>query len=213
MKYIPITPPRSASSRSSASLLFRGWSALVVGHRGAVADRVAAVVGELDHAHAHLGEQPHAIEFAAQHLRILEPIDHADLAGLAGGLDVRHAQHAAQRARMLFDERVPAGDVAHRGGERVGAARHVPQRDVDSRQPRAARVGERARVDGRRAADIAQPGGAVGIRRLRQVGIVQDAQGVDGRVAGLDHGILGALACRRPASGVRPFGRRGNTVE
>ena len=191
-----------------------GRQALVVGHRGAVADRVAAVVGQLDDAHAHLGEQAHAIEFAAQHLGVLEAVDDADLARLGGGVDVGHGRHAAQRPACCATNAFQA--VMSRTVSQNAAPEPATWPSVmltaDSPALRASaseRASMRLRLRTCERVDV----GGVRLLDVGQVGVVQNAQGVDGREAALGSVVLvsrsadrrcaaggRALACRRSAT-------------
>ena len=189
------------ASTTSAPKALRPVSSATV---APAADGIAAVVGQLHDAHAEVGEQRDALDPAAQHLGVLEAVDHADLAGLARRIDVGRFVDLAQRRGPGADEGVPAGDVGHGRLEGLGAAGHMAERDVDGGEAGGLRIGQRAAVDMPAGAAVGHRLAVAGVGRGADVGVVEHPQRVDDEVHGLGRSSGSRRRQARPTRASRP---------
>ena len=115
----------------------------------AVADQVAPVVGELEHAQAELLEQVDTREVLGDRRRILESVDQTEAPAALGERKVVGAAHEQQMIGMRRDLCVPVGDVADGLVVVAGIAADSADRDIDRGKARRAHVGKRLRAERR----------------------------------------------------------------
>ncbi len=106
-------------------LVSQGSEPTVPGRHRAIAQQVRRVVGELNDAHAEVGEDIDAFRLGAQHRRVLEAVDHADLVLASGEQNIRGVVDLQQAAGILTQQRVPLPDLGDRVFERLQASGHV----------------------------------------------------------------------------------------
>ena len=126
---------RSITSRPN------GDEAGALGRHRAVADLVGAIVGELDDAHAEIGEDVDPVDVGRHHRRVLEAVDDADPVQAPGADDVGDIQDLDEVVGAAADSRLPARDLAHGLLERLFLAGDIADGDVDRGQAGRARVG------------------------------------------------------------------------
>jgi len=106
----------------------------VLRSRRSAAQSVALVVGQLEHAHAHVGKKIHAIGAVAERLFILEAVNKSQLTGCMGAADVAYRSDLPQRAWVFGDAPIPLHDVPNRELERIAGAVDIPEREVQRRE-------------------------------------------------------------------------------
>jgi hypothetical protein len=116
--------------------------ARVGGLQAAVPEQVPPVVGELDDLHPELAEQIHPAGIVADRGRVLEAVDEAQPAALAGLFQVRRRLYLHQHVGMGVDLPFPVPDPAEGLLEHVRAAAEGADRQVRRRDPGGADVGE-----------------------------------------------------------------------
>ncbi len=136
-------------------LAAKGVQRRVAWRHGTATQLVLRIVGQLDHAHAHVGEQVHAVGAVAHHRRVLETVDYPHLALELGAADVGRGRHLDQGVGMITDHAVETDEVTHRGLERLLFAADIAQGPIGRRQARGDRVVDDPPTDRRGGVEVA----------------------------------------------------------
>jgi hypothetical protein len=185
----------------------------VAGLHATIADQVAAIVRELDDAHAALVEQLDAIEVLAERRGFLETVDDAELALALGALQVSALEDQRENIRSRDNLLVPLGDRVERAPKRrVVEPERSLRSETEAHGGEAAfarvaqlRLGERRTS---RASHAAEPAEAVDrdrclVRRPAQRAVEWRIEGRFGRA----RGQCPALKCGREHGGTASGGK------
>ena len=144
----------------------RGQAAIARCHRS-VAQLIGGIIGQLEDAHAQIGEDVDPAGILAHHRAILEAVDQPGLALRLGAAYVGGGQDLHQVAAVGAHLRIGLGDFAHALYERVVRPGDIADGDVDGGEARGMGFGQHAWAELRNK----------GIGRL--VGIAEATQRID----------------------------------